>query len=224
MFRNRHDAALRLAQYLEKYRGEDGIVLAIPRGGVPIGYVIAQHLGFPLEVALSKKIGHPGNSEFAIGAVSLDSVAVDERAAATVPAEYIQEQVARIQAKLRDNFRAFMGGQPPTPLKGKTVILVDDGIATGNTILSLVQAIRKSQPARLVVAVPVAPPHAQRQLGPLVDEFVCPLLPPDFAAVGQFYQEFSQVDDEEVIRLLRENAATVYHASGAVNHGGRMKE
>jgi predicted phosphoribosyltransferase len=207
MFKNRHDAALGLAQRLEKYRGEDGIVLAIPRGGVPIGYDIARHLGWPLEVVLSKKIGHPRNSEFAIGAVSLDGVAVDERAAEGVPAEYIQEQVARIQAKLRSNFELFMGGRAPTSLTGKTVILVDDGIATGNTIRSTVQSIGSSHPAKLVVAVPVAPPQAQQQLGPLVDEFVCLLLPSEFSAVGQFYKDFEQVSDEEVIRLLRENAA-----------------
>ncbi|MCC3155454.1 phosphoribosyltransferase family protein [Hymenobacter sp. BT770] len=214
MFQNRQDAALRLAHRLEKYRGEDGIVLAIPRGGVPIGYVIAQQLGFPLEVVLSKKIGHPNNSEYAIGSVSLDSVAVDERTAFGIPAEYIQEQAARIQAKLRENFRLFMDGRPPTNLKGKTVIVVDDGIATGHTMVATVEAIRKSRPAKLIVAVPVAPPHAQQQLAPLVDEFVCLLLPRDFAAVGQFYVTFDQVSDEEVIRLLRKSAA------GA--HGGAM--
>ncbi|ALW86473.1 phosphoribosyltransferase [Hymenobacter sedentarius] len=215
MFQNRQDAALRLAQRLEKYRGEDGIVLAIPRGGVPIGYVIAQQLGFPLEVVLSKKIGHPNNSEYAIGSVSLDSVAVDERTASGIPAEYIQQQAARIQAKLRENFRLFMDGRPPTNLKGKTVIVVDDGIATGHTMVATVEAIRRSQPAKLVVAVPVAPPRAQQQLAPLVDEFVCLLLPHDFAAVGQFYVTFDQVSDEEVIRLLRKSAAGAHDGAFA---------
>ena len=207
MFQNRQDAALRLAPHLEKYRGENGIVLAIPRGGVPVGYVIARHLGFPLEVVLSKKIGHPTNSEYAIGSVSLEGVAVDERAAAGIPAVYIQQQAAHIQAKLRESFQRFMDGRPPTSLNGKTVIVVDDGIATGNTMASTVQAVRKSQPSKLIVAVPVAPPHAQRLLSPQVDEFVCLLLPREFAAVGQFYVDFDQVSDDEVVRLLRKSAA-----------------
>ena len=206
MFQNRQDAAQRLAQRLEKYRGKDGIVLAIPRGGVPVGYVIARQLGFPLEVVLSKKIGHPNNSEYAIGSVSLDGVAVDERAASGISAAYIEQQASHIQARLRESYQLFMDGRQPTSLNGKTVIVVDDGIATGNTMASTVQAIRKSQPARLIVAVPVAPPHAQRMLSPQVDEFVCLLLPHEFAAVGQFYVDFDQVSDEEVIRLLRKSS------------------
>lgn len=213
MFLNRHDAATQLAAKLTKYRGQDGIVLAIPRGGVPLGYVIAQALGFPLEVALSKKIGHPSNPEYAIGSVTLDSAVVNENAAG-VPVRYIEEETARIQAKLRENFRLFMGGHTPTNLKGKTVIVVDDGIATGHTMVSIVQAIRKSQPGKLVVAVPVAPPHAAHQLRPLVDEYVCLSQPEGFMAVGQFYVDFEQVSDEEVIDLLHKNAATTTSRGG----------
>ncbi|WP_303311922.1 phosphoribosyltransferase [Hymenobacter sp. BT730] len=213
MFLNRHDAAVQLAEKLRKYRGQDGIVLAIPRGGVPLGAVIAQHLGFPLEVALSKKIGHPNNREYAIGSVTLDGSVVNENAAG-VPVRYIEEETTRIQAKLRENFHLFMGGRTPTNLHGKTVILVDDGIATGHTIVSIVQAIRHSQPAKLIVAVPVAPPQAAHRLRPLVDEYVCLLQPQDFMAVGQFYVDFEQVSDEEVIQLLHNNAAPAASRGG----------
>jgi predicted phosphoribosyltransferase len=172
-------------------------------------------LGFPLEVALSKKIGHPSNPEYAIGSVTLDSAVVNENAAG-VPMRYIEEETARLQAKLRENFRLFMGGHTPTNLKGKTVIVVDDGIATGHTMVSMVQAIRKSQPGKLVVAVPVAPPHAAHQLRPLVDEYVCLSQPEGFMAVGQFYVDFEQVSDEEVIALLHQNAASATNRGGIV--------
>lgn len=215
MFRNRQDAALSLAQRLEKYRGQDGIVLAIPRGGVPVGYVVAQRLGFPLEVTLSKKIGHPNNREYAIGSVSLGGVTIDERAAAGVPTDYFTEQATRIQARLQENFRRFMDGRPPTSLAGKTVIVVDDGIATGHTMAGTVQAVRQSKPGRLVVAVPVAPPQAQQLLAPLVDEFVCLQLPASFQAVGRFYTDFEQVSDEEVIELIRRRAAEYYEGNRA---------
>lgn len=204
-FQNRQDAALRLAGRLTQYRGADGLVLAIPRGGVPVGYTVARALELPLEVALAKKIGHPHNSEYAIGAVTPAGVVLDEQAR-HVPAEYVRAEVARLQARLRANYRLFMGDREPTSLAGKTVIVVDDGIATGHTMAATVQAVRAGQPRRLVVAVPVAPPQAQREFAPLVDEFVCLLLPPDFRAVGQYYDDFGQVSDEEVVALLQANA------------------
>ena len=208
MFKNRYDAAIRLAEGLRKYRGEDGIVLAIPRGGVPMGVVLARELNFPLEVALAKKIGHPANREYAIGVVTLAGAAVNENAAG-VPEAYIREEAARLQVRLRDSLRRFMGGRPLTPLDGKTVVVVDDGIATGHTMVGTVQAIRAENPGKLIVAVPVASPHAARRLRPMVDELLCLLLPPDFRAVGQYYTEFEQVSDEEVVRLLRESAGAV---------------
>ena len=205
MFQDRYDAAGRLATRLLTYRGEDGIVLAIPRGGVPIGTVVARALGFPLEVALAKKIGHPANREYAIGVVTLAGASVDEHAAG-VSESYIREETGRLQARLRDSLRLFMAGRPLTPLTGKTVVVVDDGIATGHTMLGTVQAIRASRPGKLIVAVPVASPHAAQLVRPLVDEFICLALPPDFRAVGQYYVEFEQVSDEVVIDLIRESA------------------
>ena len=206
MFQNRYDAACRLAACLLNYRGEDGIVLAIPRGGVPIGEVVARELGFPLEVALAKKIGHPANREYAIGVVTLAGAFVNENAA-EVSEEYIREETARLQVRLRESLRLFMAGRPLTSLKGKTVVVVDDGIATGHTMLGAVEAIRASNPGKHIVAVPVASPHAAQLLQPSVDEFIYLSLSSDFRAVGRYYVEFEQVSDDEVIRLLRESAS-----------------
>ncbi|MCJ8165548.1 phosphoribosyltransferase [Pontibacter sp. E15-1] len=200
--RNREEAAQLLAMRLAKYKGEKGVVLAIPRGGVPIGAHIASALGMPLEVTLTKKIGHPLNPEFAIGAVSLESVAVDERA--EVPAAYIAAEVERVRKSLQQKYKTFMGDRKPISLKGRVVIIVDDGIATGKTLEATVQLVRKGNPRKVVVAVPVAPPTAAAHFSALVDDFVCLLVPPFFQAVGQFYEEFPQVSDEEVIQLLQE--------------------
>ena len=208
MFQDRYAAATRLAEHLQKYRGEDGIVLAIPRGGVPIGVVVARALGFPLEVALAKKIGHPTNREYAIGVVTLAGVAVNENAHG-VSQEYLREETARLQSRLRASLRLFMDGRARTPLAGKTVVVVDDGIATGHTMVGTVRAIRAENPGKLIVAVPVASPPAAQLLRPMVEELVCLLLPLDFRAVGQYYTEFEQVSDEEVVRLLRESAGVV---------------
>jgi len=200
--RNREEAALILADRLEKYQGQKGVVLAIPRGGVPIGAPIAKRLGMPLEVTVSKKIGHPANPEFAIGAVSLDDVEVDDRI--DVPQEYIRREVERIRQGLHKKYRLFMGNRHPVELKDRVVIIVDDGIATGKTLLSTVNMVKKQQPRKIIVAVPVAPLSAVEKFRSIVDEVVCLLIPPFFQAVGQFYREFMQVSDEEVIALLQE--------------------
>ena len=202
LIRNRGTAARLLAERLEKYRGERGVVLAIPRGGVPVAAPIARYLGMPLEVTLSKKIGHPANPEFAIGSVSLDTMQVDERA--DVPQAYIAAEVARIREGLRQKYSLYMGNRKHVPLRDQVVILVDDGVATGKTLLSTIELVKKEQPRKIVVAVPVAPPSAYDTVSSLVDEVVCLLVPIGFQAVGQFYEEFSQVSDEQVIELLQE--------------------
>ena len=202
LIQNRKAAARLLAERLEKYRGERGVVLAIPRGGVPVAAPIAQYLGMPLEVTLSKKIGHPANPEFAIGSVSLDSVQVDERA--DVPQEYIAAEVNRIREGLRQKYSLYMGNRKHVHLRDLVVILVDDGIATGKTLLATIELVKKELPRKIVVAVPVASPSAYDTISSLVDEVVCLLVPVSFQAVGQFYEEFSQVSDELVIKLLQE--------------------
>jgi len=199
---NRAEAALMLADRLEKYRGEKGVVLAIPRGGVPVAAPIARRLGMPLEVTLSKKIGHPLNPEFAIGSVSLDSVTVDERA--DVPPEYIEAEIQRVRENLRHKYKLFMGDRKPVDLKDRVVVIVDDGIATGKTLDATVELVKKQQPRKIVIAVPVAPFSAIDYFRQKVDEVVCLLVPPFFEAVGQFYEEFTQTNDDEVIALMQE--------------------
>ncbi|MBX0334110.1 phosphoribosyltransferase [Pontibacter sp. HSC-14F20] len=202
MIPNRQVAAEMLADRLEHYKGQKGVVLAIPRGGVPVAAPIAQRLSMPLDVIVSKKIGHPANPEFAIGAVSLEDVEVDKRA--DVPAAYIQAEVERLKESLCQQYRLFMGNRQPVDLRDRIVIIVDDGIATGKTLLSTVNMARNKQPRKIIVAVPVAPLTAIQQFEAIVDEVVYLLAPPMFQAVGQFYEEFEQVSDAEVIHLLRQ--------------------
>ncbi len=201
MFRNRHDAAIVIAAKLSRYKGEKGIVLAIPRGGVPIGKIIADELNFPLEIILAKKIGHPNNPEYAIGSLSELGWVINENIK-DVSMDYIQKESARLSIKLKKIYKLYMGDKKPSDLKNMIVILVDDGIATGSTMIATINMIKKSLPKKLILAVPVAPPEIVRKLSKEVDELICLLTPSDFYSVGQFYEDFSQVSDEDVIRLL----------------------
>ncbi len=204
MFKDRFDAGRQLAKALQHYKNRDGVILAVPRGGVEIGYVLARELDLPLEVVLSKKIGHPNQPEFAIGAVSLESRIVNERP--DVSEEYIEKETNRLRQLLRERYKSYYGDRQPLSLEDKIVIVVDDGIATGNTLLSTVELVRHHRPRWVVVAIPVAPPDSLRHIEQAkgVDEVVCLLAPRDFYAVGQFYENFDQVEDEEVRRLLKE--------------------
>ena len=203
-FKNRYDAANRLADKLKKYKSEDSIILAIPRGGVPIGYYIAKELDLPLEVVLSKKIGHPNNQEFAIGSVSLQGVVIDERVKG-IPKDYIERESKRILKLLEEKFKLFMGDCKSTDFKNRTVIIVDDCVATGNTIMATINAVKKNYPKKIIVAVPVSPIESARKLSVMVDEFICLQIPKVFFGVGQFYDDFSQVSDEEVMEYLKKN-------------------
>jgi len=200
MYEDRWDAALRLIDALRRYAGEDCVVLAVPRGGVPIGYAIARAYGFPLDLLLTKKIGHPANPELAIGAVCLEGESIDP--SIPVDESYIRKTVPAIRRSLEAKRQKFMGPKAPVPLRGRTVIIVDDGIATGQTLMASIGMIRRSDPARIVVAVPVAPRQTVRKFKALVDDFICPSTPEDFYAVGQFYQDFSEVTDDDVTRLM----------------------
>src|SRR5665647_2687221 len=139
LFKNRYDAALKLIAFLEKYKDERRVVFAIPRGGVPIGYYIAKHYNLPLELLLTKKIGHPGNEEFAIGAVSLEDYIIDERH--NIPESYIENEIKRIRESLKERYKKFMGDRKPVDMEGKIAIIVDDGIATGNTLLAAIRML-----------------------------------------------------------------------------------
>lgn len=201
-FTDRYDAAMQLAKKLEKYKGENGVVLAVPRGGVPIGYFIASQLGFELDLLMSKKLGHPYNEEFAIGAVGLEDEIIEETQGISI--EYINEEVNNIHRQLKERYSKFMGDRKPVDITGKIVIVVDDGVATGRTILATLEMLRRRNPAKLLVAVPVSSREAAERIKKEVDEFVCLYTPFPFYGVGRFYRDFSQTTDKEVITLLRE--------------------
>lgn len=207
IFRNREDAGRQLAERLRAYAGrEDALVLGIPRGGVEISFPIAQALGVRMDIFLSKKLGVPGQEELAFGAVAADgSRYLNSRVTEVAGLE--DEEIERITARtlkvLREREARFRAGRGPLELAGKTVILVDDGIATGASMEAAIQMLKKMNPARLVVAFPVAPVGICERLEREVDEVVCLSEEQDFFAVGQFYRDFSQVSDEEVIELLR---------------------
>lgn len=202
IFKDRHDAAIQMVPLLEKYKGENGIVLAIPRGGVPIAYDLARALNFTWEPVLTKKIGHPLNKELAIGAVSLDESVVDPDF--KVNSSYIESETKRIRESLKERYIKFMGDRKPADLKDKIVIIVDDGAATGATILACVKMIRHRLPAKIIVAVPVSSTEAAAKIKRQADEFICPLVPENLMAVGLYYHDFSEVSDEDVIKLLHE--------------------
>lgn len=205
MFEDRIDAGTQLVHKLLKYKGKNVVVLAIPRGGLPIGAIVAQALKAPLDVVLTKKIGHPDHKEFAIGAVSLQDIILTD--AIGVSQDYIDIEVARIRKKLRERHAQYYKQRTPEMLKDKTVIIIDDGIATGNTLLATVKLVNKQNPKIIVVAVPVAPRSVIQKFktDPNIDEVICLLVPDNFWAVGQFYENFEQVSDEEAISFLEES-------------------
>ncbi|MGB4849917.1 MAG: phosphoribosyltransferase family protein, partial [Saprospiraceae bacterium] len=196
-FQDRLEAGFLLAEKLLKYKNSKGIVLAVPRGGVPVAYVVARELGLPIEVILTKKIGHPLHKEYAIGAASLHDYFVIPHA--NVSDEYIDQELVRIRTRLKEMHKRFMGDSEPENLEGKTVIVIDDGVATGNTLLGTINVLRKSNPGKIVIAVPVASQSAIEKLSIVVDEVVVVMAPEQFHGVGAFYDDFKQVSDEEVM-------------------------
>lgn len=204
-FRNRLDAAQRLAERLREYAGQNPLVLAIPRGAVPMGKTIADALGGELDVVLVRKLGAPGNAEFAIGSMDESGWAyIGEYAAAAgaTPAYIEREKAAQLET-MRRRRAQYTPIRPPIDPTGRIVIVVDDGLATGSTMISALHALRSRQPLKLICAVPVAPPDTIEKVRAYCDEVVCLETPYDFRAVGQFYAEFPQVEDEEVIAILR---------------------
>jgi len=200
MFHDRIDAGLQLAAKLKKYKNDPGIVLAIPRGGMPVAYAVAKELNFPVEVILTKKIGHPMNKEYAIGAASLTDYFIVPHD--DVSQAYIEQELKKVREKLKDMYTLFMGNAEPTNLKNKTVIVIDDGIATGNTLMAIINVLRKSMPGKIIIAVPVASKTAVAKLSNMVDEVVTVLIPDEFYGVGRFYEDFTQVSNEEVLDYL----------------------
>ena len=196
VFKDRIEAANLLADKLETYKEKNAIILAIPRGGVPLGYVIAKKLHLPLEVVLSKKIGHPLRQEFAIGAVTLKSRVLSE-AAKEVSLSYIEEETNKIRTLLTKRYMDYYGNKQPQELKDKILIIVDDGIATGNTIMSTIKMLYEEHPKKILVAIPVSSQSALKNIKntPFVDEVICLSAPQNF-------RNFDQVDDLEVKTYL----------------------
>ncbi len=200
MYEDRLQAGRVLAAQLKKYERDPAVILAIPRGGIPVAYAVARELGFPIDIVPTKKIGHPMHKEYAIGAVSLtDSYIVPHE---YISPDYIQSETERIRTQLRQMYNKFMGDKKPENLEGKTAVIIDDGIATGNTLIATVQLLKKSGPAKIIVAAPVASRRAVNTLSKKVTEVVCPLVPEEFIGVGGFYEDFSQVTDEEAMAYL----------------------
>jgi len=206
-FRNRREAGRLLAAKLPEYANRpDALVLALPRGGVPVAYEVARALGAPLDVFLVRKLGVPGQEELAMGAVASGGVRVINEPvvrALRIPPELIDAVAVREQEEIARQERLYRGDWPPPDIRGRTVLLVDDGLATGATMLAAVKALRQQQPSRIIVAVPIASRETCEQLQSEVDDIVCAMTPEPFHAVGLWYQDFSQTTDDEVRDLLR---------------------
>ena len=205
-FGDRREAGAALAGRLQHYANRDDVVvLALPRGGVPVGYEVARALGAPLDVFVVRKLGVPGHPEFAMGAIASGGVRVlNETALASMalPSAVIDAVTRTEQMELDRRERAYRDGRPLVPVDGRVVILVDDGLATGSTMRAAVLAVRRLHPARVVVAVPVGAPSTCQELREVADEVVCAFTPEPFNAVGLWYRDFSQTTDAEVRTLL----------------------
>lgn len=205
-FTDRRAAGVLLAGYLRTYAGRsDVVVLALPRGGVPVGYEVARALRAPLDVFVVRKLGLPGQEELGMGAIASGGVRVmnDEVVSAVHPPPAVVEAVTRAErAELERRELAYREGRPLTSVKGQVVILVDDGLATGSTMQAAVLAMPQLEPSRVIVASPVGSREACARLRRIADEVICPLMPEPFSAVGRWYADFSQTTDDEVRRLL----------------------
>ncbi|MBD0355260.1 MAG: dienelactone hydrolase family protein [Rubrobacteraceae bacterium] len=217
-FEDREDAGRKLAERLSRYRDERPVVFALPRGGVPVAYEISRSLGVPLEVLVARKLGAPGQPEFGIGAVAPDGVRVLNEEVVRrlgIPDEYIERITDRETAEVERRLTHFRGDRPEPDVRGRTAILVDDGLATGVTARAAIEALRRRRPRRLVLAAPVCAAQTAALLAPEVDELVCLEAPPDLGAIGFWYRDFAQTPDEEVIELLERARRTERGAATA---------
>jgi predicted phosphoribosyltransferase len=222
MFRDREDAARRLAEELKGRELHDPLVLAIPRGGVVTGAVLARELGAELDVVLSRKLRAPLQPELAVGAVSEDGrVYLNRHAqeALGLTDDYLTEERRHQLREVVRRRKLFRRARPPAPVAGRSVIVTDDGIATGATMIAALQVVKAQNPRELIVAVPVASPDRLGEVGRWCDDVVCLLTPAEFWAIGQFYEDFTQVEDEQAVALLRAFAPA--HRTGGA--GRRIK-
>lgn len=209
LFADRRDAGRRLAERLAGFKDQRPVVIALPRGGVPVGFEIAKSLDAPLDLALVRKIGAPYQPELAIAAVvdgEKPETVVNEVIAATlhVTDDYLQEETAKQLGEIDRRRRLYLGDRPRADVAGHVAIVVDDGIATGATVRAALRAIRRAKPSRLVLAIAVAPSDTLDRLRSEVDEIVCLATPEPFYAIGPYYADFRQTDDDEVIALLKQ--------------------
>ncbi|HEY5547768.1 MAG TPA: phosphoribosyltransferase family protein [Gemmatimonadaceae bacterium] len=213
LFANREDAGERLGKALLRYRGQRPLVLGIPRGGVPVAAEVARAVDGDLDVIVARKLGSPFSPELAVGAVTADGAVylnkqtIDELG---VPGDYLDQVTKEKRAEAEARERRFRAGRAPLPIEGRTVILVDDGLATGSTMVAAARSVRSRHPKRLVIAVPVAPRDTCVAMHAEADEVTCLEMPEFFMAVGSHYRDFSQTEDEDVERILG-----VWHASPA---------
>ena len=209
-FQNREEAGRILAAKLMLYANRpDTLILALPRGGVPIGYEIARALNLPLDVIIVRKLGVPGHEELAMGAIASGGVRVLSRSvieSLRIPPDSLEAVEKREALELMRREATYRGNRQPASIKGKTVILVDDGVATGSTMRVAISALREQHAGRIIVATPVAPPAVRWEMEALVEDFVALVMPEDFFGVGQWYEEFTQVSDDTVYELLRKGA------------------
>lgn len=211
VFTDRTQAGRRLAEQLERFKDQEPVVLALPRGGVPVAYEVAKALEAPLDLVLVRKIGAPFQPELAIGAVVdgerpelvINRDVVDEY---RIPESYLESERRRQLEEIERRRQLYLSGRPRVPVRDRTAIVIDDGIATGATMEAALLATRRAGPRRLVLAVPVAPPDTLERLRPEVDEVVCLMVPAFLGAIGSFYRDFRQLDDDEVVELLRQAA------------------
>jgi putative phosphoribosyl transferase len=218
-FRDRQEAGCLLAKALAVYATRsDVIVLALPRGGVPVGFEVAKTLHAPLDVVIVRKLGVPGQEELAMGAIAGGGMQVINNCVVRslgISQEQIASEAAKERAELERRERLYRGGRPAQDIRGRTVILVDDGIATGTTMKVAIAAIKRQQPSKIVVAIPVAPLSTCEQMEREVDEVMCLFSPEDFVAIGVWYSDFTQVPDQEVCDLL-ERADREVHTPAAL--------
>lgn len=207
LFKDRKDAGIQLAERLSHFRGRENIiVLALPRGGVVVGAEVARALACPLDIIIIRKLGFPGQPELAIGAVpETGSVVLNENIIALggVSEGYIKKEISREQEEIARRKALYRGGRDIPQTSGKTVIITDDGVATGATLKAAISALKEEKPARLVAALPVSSEEAESAISPMVDDWVCLHTPEEFLSIGSYYKDFTQVNDEEVVEILR---------------------
>jgi putative phosphoribosyl transferase len=209
IFRDRIDAGRRLGEALEHLKDEDVVVLGIPRGGVEVAAEVARRYGWPLETVIPRKVGAPGNPELGLGAIAPGVRVLDERMIRTlaVSEEYLERAITQEEEEIRRRSEAYRGGRPEENLEGRVAVVVDDGVATGGTAAAALRWARAQGASRVILAVPVAPAAAVGKLARDADQVICVETPEPFFAVGQWYTDFPQTSDQEVVALLEEARA-----------------